>query len=223
MATAISATTNASRSRPVASPPCPRGPASPGANPRPDAFQAGRIPNAIPVNMEMAAVKATTRPSVPTPSRRGSASGIAASRTWVPQAASRIPHAPPASARTRLSVRICRTRRPRLAPSAVRTASSARRDDALARRRFARFAQAIRRTRPTAPARIHNGRRLSPTIPSSRATKSGRRDLSSSGCSTARRFIAASRSARAAAAETPGERRSTLRSMCAPRACAAWG
>ena len=52
---------------------------------------------------------------------------------------------------TRLSVSTCATSRPRLAPSAARTAISCRRATPLARSRLAMFAEAISRTITTAP------------------------------------------------------------------------
>src|SRR5207247_5154516 len=50
-----------------------------------------------------------------------------------------------------------------LAPRAARIASSLRRAIVRASTRFAVLAQAISRTNPTAPRRISNGRRASPT------------------------------------------------------------
>ena len=64
------------------------------------------------------------------------------------------PSAPPATPRTRLSVSICRSTRPRLAPSARRTATSRLRALARDRRRPATLAHAISRTSPTAAIRV---------------------------------------------------------------------
>ena len=60
------------------------------------------------------------------------------------------PATAPSTLMTRLSVRSCATRRPRDAPSAVRTANSRWREAPAASSRLARFAQAISSTSPTA-------------------------------------------------------------------------
>ena len=60
--------------------------------------------------------------------------------------------APPISRSTRLSSRSCRISRPRAAPSAARMASSVSRSSPRASIVVATFAQAIRRTRATAPS-----------------------------------------------------------------------
>ena len=58
--------------------------------------------------------------------------------------------ATPATAESKkLSVRSCRTSRPRLAPSASRTPISRRRADARARKRFERLAHTASKTKPT--------------------------------------------------------------------------
>ncbi len=67
------------------------------------------------------------------------------------QYASRSPAAPPIIASSVPSVRSCRIRRPRLAPSDRRTAISFWRTAARASRRFATLAHAISSTRPTIP------------------------------------------------------------------------
>ena len=64
------------------------------------------------------------------------------------------PSAPPATASSTLSVSSWRTIRPRLAPSAARTAISFCRASARDSSRFATFAQAMSSTKPTAPIRI---------------------------------------------------------------------
>ena len=72
---------------------------------------------------------------------------------------------PPASARTTLSTSICRTRRRRLAPSAVLIAISFSRTDARTSSRLATFAHAMSTTTPTAASRVSSAGRMSlPTI-----------------------------------------------------------
>ena len=58
----------------------------------------------------------------------------------------------------------------RVAPSATRTANSLRRAAALARSRFATLAQAISKTRPTAPKRIKSAGLTLPVMLSCRET-----------------------------------------------------
>ena len=67
-----------------------------------------------------------------------------------------------------LSVSNWRIRSPRLAPRAVRMAISRWRPAARASSRLATLAQAIRRTKPTAPTRISRAGRTSPTSASRR-------------------------------------------------------
>ncbi len=73
---------------------------------------------------------------------------------------------PPPAASTRLSVSACRTSRTRLAPNAIRTATSRRRTAAGTNSRLATLAQAIRSTNATAPNRIRSER---PVLPSRRS------------------------------------------------------
>ena len=68
--------------------------------------------------------------------------------TRLPHHASGSASAPPIEASTRLSVRNCRTSRPRLAPNARRTAISRRRPEARASSRLATLAQATSNTMP---------------------------------------------------------------------------
>ncbi len=70
------------------------------------------------------------------------------------------------TARIRLSVRNCRTRRPRPAPMAIRTATSRRRPSDFASTRFPTLATAIRSTSPTAASRIRSAVCTPPTISS---------------------------------------------------------
>ena len=88
-----------------------------------------------------------------------------------------MPAAPATSASSRLSVINCRTIRPRLAPSAVRTAISRVRVVALPRSSVAVLAQAINSTTPTTPHRRYSVRRTSPTSSSCRRTADTPRPL----------------------------------------------
>src|SRR5438309_536503 len=72
----------------------------------------------------------------------------------------------PASERSRLSTKSCRTMRERGAPNAERTASSRRRPVPRMRRRFATLAHAIRRRNPTDASNTQSGRRT-PRVTSS--------------------------------------------------------
>ena len=101
-----------------------------------------------------------------TPVSRGRLDGASDGSAWMPQAANSSPAAPPTVASTRLSVSSCAINRRRPAPRAVRIASSLCREAARASRRFATFAQAMRRTSIAVPNRITSGCRTSPTISS---------------------------------------------------------
>jgi len=92
--------------------------------------------------------------------------GEAATSALTAQDASISPSPPPAAAITTLSVSNCRTRRIRLAPRAVRSAISLRRDAARASSRLATLAQAMSSTTPTAPSNTNSARPVSPTISS---------------------------------------------------------
>ena len=74
------------------------------------------------------------------------------------QLASRTPPAAPATTSARPSVSSSRTMRPRLAPSAIRTATSRVLADARASIRLPTVAQAARRSRTTRPKRSQSGR-----------------------------------------------------------------
>ena len=81
----------------------------------------------------------------------------------MPQTATSSPAAPPNSVSNRLSVSICATSRPRLAPSAALSASSRRRPAAATSSRFATFTLATSSTRPVAPSTSQRARRTSCT------------------------------------------------------------
>ena len=77
----------------------------------------------------------------------------------LPAMARNRPPSPPARLSSTLSVRSCRTTRPRPAPSAMRTAISWVRRAARASSRLATLAQAINNSSPTAPSRVSSAAR----------------------------------------------------------------
>ena len=164
-ARAISTITSAPRARVPARPFEPRAPSrmTPLRSVR-EVWRAGARPNRTPVSSEIPRAKSSAVPSMPTWSSRGVFCGPSATSARVIHSASATPAAPPASARTRLSVRSCRTMRPLPAPSAERITISPSRAAARTSSRFATLAAAISRTRPTAPSRSSSFLRRSPTI-----------------------------------------------------------
>ena len=123
-----------------------------------DDRSAGISPNTTPVNTATSSVKTSTRQSGLTARPRSMGSG-GCTRAMTPEspAASGSAIAPPSSASSTLSVSSCRTIRDRSAPNAARSAISRRRPAARASMRFARFAHATTRTRPTAATMQHAG------------------------------------------------------------------
>ncbi len=93
--------------------------------------------------------------------------GLSATRVSSTAAAPATPRRPPAHAMSALSASSWRTRTPRLAPSAARTASSRRRDAARANTRPATLPHAISRTRATAAISSHKVCRAGPKTKSS--------------------------------------------------------
>ncbi len=86
----------------------------------------------------------------------GCVSTIALLKSRTPSHATPTPRAPPASDSRKVSERNCRTTRKRLAPSAVRIATSLLRTVARARSRLATLAQAMRSTRKTAASMVYS-------------------------------------------------------------------
>ena len=122
----------------------------------PEVCRAGISPNARPVAIERSREKPSARASsagAKTPNEKSPGSGIRVIRP-IDQLATTSPAAPPRTPSATLSVRSCRTSRPRLAPRAWRTAISLRRAAARASRRFARLAHAIASAMPAAPTSI---------------------------------------------------------------------
>ena len=114
------------------------------------ACQAGAMPNSSPVTIVSANANSSTVASMRTSGTGRRFAGITASIASTAHSAASNPAAPPIDDSTRLSTSSCRSSRPRLAPSAVRTAISFCRDAARASSRFATFADAISSTQPTA-------------------------------------------------------------------------
>ncbi len=124
----------------------------------------GASPKTTPAASATASVKASTRQSSDTPADRGRLSGNAVSRARRPPTAKTRPSAAPSSESRHPSAMNCRSSRPRLAPSADRTASSLCRDSARASSRLARFAHAISSTNSTAPWSTQTAVPALPTI-----------------------------------------------------------
>jgi len=149
------------------------------------ARQAGVRPKASALRSVMPAVKPSTPPSSERSKTGGISSGSPATMRRLPHTAIIHPSTPPIAAMTRLSVRSCRRIRPRPAPSAERTASSALRESARARSRLATFTHAIRRTKPTTTVRrIEACTAMSPATSSRSVFTSAVQPSLVSGCSS---------------------------------------
>ena len=116
------------------------------------ARQAGTRPKTIPVNSETPTVNARTRQfmlgSISVGKKPVCRSPIAAS-ALLPQNAKSTPTRPPNAASKMLSVKSCRIKRQRPAPTASLKLISGPRNAARASNRFATLAQAISSTSPT--------------------------------------------------------------------------
>ena len=124
--------------------------------------------------------------------------------TRTPASARSNPRPAPRNASNTLSVKNCRVRRKRLAPSASRNAISFSRAAARASSKLATFAQAIRRTKPTAPSRMSNAGLMSPTISSCNGVTVAPIRVLDLGYCFARRAAIVSISAWACLRPTPG-------------------
>ncbi len=119
---------------------------------------AGARPNNTPVIVDTPNVNARIRQSGAVEIGCGVSGLVKNARTiGAPIAAIPRPTAPPARARTTLSTISCEQMRPRLAPSARRTAISRWRDAPRATNRFATLAHAISRTPAAVAINTHNG------------------------------------------------------------------
>ena len=118
-------------------------------------WSAGIRPKRTPVPSDTANAKPSTRQSRPTIApnspTRGSPAVFTDSSARMPIMPRTIPRMPPTSDSTTLSVSSWRMMRPRDPPIAARMAISRRRPVARTSRRFATLAQAISRTKLTAP------------------------------------------------------------------------
>ena len=173
-ASAVSAITNSERARlwewpfPALPPPSFSAVARSGFEER----TAGKSPNRTTVTSAIATVKAITRKSstgmaacrLLVSVRRGILPGATNSNRRTPKAPSAKPSPVPAAASMALSVKSSLTTCHRPAPMAARTAISFCREAARASNRLATLAQAISRTRPTAPSRISRAGRTSSTM-----------------------------------------------------------
>ena len=123
-----------------------------------DPCSAGPMPETSPVANAATAATASTRASMPIVATRARFSGKAVASTRTESQASARPTMVPATDTTRLSIRTRWTSRPRLAPSAARTAASRCCTEARASQRFATFAHAMSSTMATAARSmsIHN-------------------------------------------------------------------
>ena len=121
-----------------------------------DAPRDGAKPKRTPVAIESAALNPSTIQSILISPARGRSKAMILGIARRAQAASSTPSAPPAIDNRTLSARSCRIRRLRAAPSAERTANSRVREPARTNSRPATFAQAISRTKPTAPNSIQS-------------------------------------------------------------------
>ncbi len=124
----------------------------------------GSSPTSTPVRSVASIATPSTGPSMETSAMRGRSGGASATSRRTPQNRTTSPASPPAMARSTLSVRSWRARSRRLAPSAVRVASSFSRAMLRASMRFATFTEAMIRT-PAMPAkRISSAARMGPTV-----------------------------------------------------------
>ncbi len=172
---------------------------------------AGNRPKSRPVARDSPRMNATARPSSATSSRRGRLRGLSTRSTETLARARRRAARPPEPASTRLSASHCRTSRLRLAPRAARIATSLPRESPWASRRLVTFAQAIRRTNATDPARTSRAGRTRLTTGSCSASTFTAMPAFDSGRSVSRRRATTPSSARAFSRVAPGRRRPNTR------------
>jgi hypothetical protein len=113
--------------------------------------RAGTEPNRRPVITDAKSVNPSTHSLPAGGFKRVISAGRRVLMAFRPHIATPSPSAPPLSASSRFSVSICRNRRRRLAPSAIRRATSFCREADLASSRFPTLAHAISKTNVTAP------------------------------------------------------------------------
>ena len=126
---------------------------------------AGARPKMIPVSTQSPARNRKTRVSIVNRIQYGlPTSWVARSNIRTPMIESARPRTPPSNPRSTASTSSWRTMRQRDAPSARRTAISRARCAARESSRLATFAQAISRTKPTAPINVRNMIRMGPPL-----------------------------------------------------------
>ena len=124
------------------------------------------MPKRRPVTTAVPSVATSSRTSIAMSAIPGSVencAGRTARSAVSAHIATSTPATPPMAETVTLSISICCTSRPRVAPTARRTDSSFCRPDARARSSVATFAHAISSTNPTAPSSTSSGVRTSPT------------------------------------------------------------
>ncbi len=210
---AVSATTSARRRRRLPPPsPAPDDPSfRPDEGFAPEAWKAGASPKATAATTQAPRAKSRTVVSRRISDTRGRSAGSQALSPFNPAKARPTPRAPPETARRMPSARNCRSRRARLAPSAVRMATSRARPLARASRRLATLAQAMAKTRPTAPSSTSSAVRTPETRLSARGTISTPQPSFSFGYSRASAACTDASSACALAGVVPLFRRPTIR------------
>ena len=154
--------------------------ASPGASRRARLApgSAGARPNNIPTRSEETSVNSNTGPLSCTSASRGMAVVAVARSARMPHTAMAKPTPPPISESKALSVSNWRISRTRPAPRAVRRAISRCRATPRASIKFATFAQAMSKTKVTAPKMIKIGSRASPATSCCNGTSRNRQSAS---------------------------------------------
>ena len=133
------------------------------------------MPMTTPETMQMPIAKASATPSTSTGMARALQLRAPSLKVSTSVRARSAPPMPPSVRSTRVSVTICPTSRPRVAPSALRIAISPRRAPARVKRRFATFAQTITKTNATAAKSIQTVLRELPVRPSCRPRRNSPR------------------------------------------------
>ena len=134
-------------------------------------LEGGIRPKIIPQRTETRKLKPSTSRLIPISLNCRISGGLSAMSDGTATTASTSPKTPPNRASRMLSVSNWRSNRVRLAPMVVRIEISRARTVARARRRFARFAQAISSTTTTAASRTSSTGRMSPTTYSCKGRK----------------------------------------------------
>ena len=163
---------------------------------------AGTMATASPASVAASAANVSTRKSSATSLTRGRSIGAVVTKKRSATAATAMPRAPPAAARTSCSSTTRPTSLRLLAPSAVRMAASRSRASVRVRERLARFEHATIRTAPIAASSITSPRRAPPTIESESGRTSVRRPTLCFVSAAASRAMLAWRTSSSACAES---------------------